>query len=136
MSKYLTPEMMNIVMTVVIIPLLGIVSKYVVGLLKSKTTELEHIIRNDTISKYLNVAEDAIETAVISVNQTLVDEMKKQGTFDQDAMEKSFHTAKNKALAIMGTSAESVLKDVYKDMDAWLDNKIEFYVNQNKRWDV
>jgi len=136
MSEYLTPEMMNTVMTVVVIPLLGIVTKYIVGLLKSKTTELEHIIRNNTISKYINIAEDAIETAVISVNQTLVEELKKQGTFDRDAMEKSFHTAKNKALAIMGVSAESVLKDVYKDIDTWLDNKIEFYVNQNKRYNV
>lgn len=133
MSEYLDSEMISTAMTMVIIPLLGIITKYIVILLKSKVTELQHRINNDTLNKYLNLAEGAIETAVISVNQTFVDAMKKQGTFDQDAMEKSFHAAKNKALSIIGTSAESALRDVYKDIDAWLDNKIEYYVNRNKK---
>jgi hypothetical protein len=133
MDNYLTSEMISMAITVVVIPILGIIAKYIVMLLKSKVTELEHNIHNDTLNKYLNLAEDAIETAVISVNQTFVDAMKKQGTFDHNAMEKSFHIAKNKALAVMGASAVSALKDVYKDMDVWLDNKIEFYVKQSKK---
>lgn len=133
MSEYLTSEMINAAITVVVIPILGIITKYIVLLLKSKITELEHSVHNDTLNKYLNLAEDAIETAVVSVNQTFVDAMKKQGAFDENAMEKSFHIAKNKALAIMGASAVSVLKEVYRDMDIWLDNKIEFYVKQNKK---
>lgn len=133
MKEYLTSEMVNTAMTVVIIPILGIITKYIVMLLKSKVTELEHRVNNDTLSKYLNLAEDAIETAVISVNQTFVDTMKKQGTFDQAAMEKSFYIAKNKALAIMGASAQNALSAAYKDIDAWLDSKIELYVNQNKK---
>jgi DICT domain-containing protein len=133
MNESLIPEMLNSAVMVVIIPILGIIAKYIVAFLKSRLTELEHRIHNDTLSKYMNIAEDAIATAVISVNQTFVDTMKKQGTFDQAAMEKSFVLAKNKALAIMGASAQNVLEDAYDDIDAWLDSKIEFYVNQNKK---
>lgn len=136
MSNYLASEMISTAITVVIIPILGIMTKYIVMLLKSKVAELEQNIHNEKLNKYLNLAEDAIETAVISVNQTFVDTMKKQGAFDENAMEKSFHVAKNKALAIMGSAAVSALKEVYKDLDIWLDNKIEYYVKQNKKGSI
>ncbi|MFZ5988764.1 MAG: hypothetical protein ACOYWZ_16795 [Bacillota bacterium] len=133
MNEYLTPEMINATVTLVIIPMLAVVTKFTVVFIKSKISELEQRISNETLTKYIRIAEDAIETAVISVNQTFVDTMKKQGTFDQAAMEKSFDMAKNKALAIMGVSAKKALMNAYNDMDVWLDGKLEYYVNQNKK---
>lgn len=132
-NEYLTPEMINTAITMVIIPLFGLITKYIVIFLKCRISELEQKADNNTLSKYLQIAEDAIVTAVVSVKQTLVEPMKNQGTFDQAAMEKSFCEAKNKALSIMGFSAQEALKSAYTDIDAWLDNKIEFYVNQSKK---
>lgn len=132
MKEFLTPEMMNTTITIVIIPMLAIITKFITVFIKSKVDELEQRVENEKLINYIKMAEDAVETAVISVNQTFVDEMKKQGTFDQSAMEKSFIMAKNKALSIMGSSAKKMLMSAYSDVDAWLDGKLEFYVNKNK----
>lgn len=132
MSEYIIREMFNEIIMVVIIPILGIVAKFMVTCLKRKLDELDQRIKNETLNKYINMAEDAIETAVISVNQTFVEAMKKQGVFDETAMAESFKIAKNKALIIMGDSLKKALQTAYGDIDAWIDSKIECYVNRNR----
>ncbi len=132
MSEYITPEIFNAIITLIIVPILGIVSKFLITCLKCKVDELELRIHNETLNKYIAMAEDAIETAVICVNQTFVEVMKKQGTFDEAAMAESFRMAKKKALIIMGDALKKVLEAAYGDIDAWLDSKIEFFVNRNK----
>jgi hypothetical protein len=132
MKDYLTPEWMDAVLTVVILPLLGLVTKYVIVLLKRKITQLEQAIGNDLAQNYLNLAENAIESAVISVNQTFVEALKKSGAFDEAAMIQSFRMAKELAIGIIGEAAREGLKLAYNDVDAWLESKIEYYVNKIK----
>lgn len=79
------------------------------------------------------IAEDAVCTAVTAISQTYVDSLKKSGTFDQAAKEEAFAMAKQKSLAIMGTAGQAALKVTYSDIDAWIDAKIEYYVNVNKK---
>ncbi len=133
MSEYIAPEIFYEIITLAIVPIIGIVTKFVIKFLKSKVDELEVRIQNETLNRYTAMAEDAIETAVVSVNQTFVETIKKQGSFDDAAMEESFKIAKNKALVIMGEFLKKILEAAYGDIDAWIDNKIEYYVNQNKK---
>lgn len=134
MEQILTPETISTVMSLCVIPILGVVAKFIIMFLKSKTTELEQKISNEALLKYIKLAEDAVETAVVSVNQTFVDNMKKEGAFDLESAGRSFDLAKHKAITIMGTTVKKALTDVYSDLDGWLDSKIEFYVRQNKRF--
>ncbi len=134
MEQILTPETISTVMSLCVIPILGIVAKFIIMFLKSKTTELEQKISNEELLKYIKLAEDAVETAVVSVNQTFVDNMKKEGAFDLESAGRSFDLAKHKAITIMGTTVKKALTGVYSDLDGWLDSKIEFYVRQNKRF--
>ncbi|MDP4181178.1 MAG: hypothetical protein Q8942_08815 [Bacillota bacterium] len=132
MDQFVTPETISATFSVLIIPIIGFISKFIIMFLKSKVSELEQKIKNDTLNKYISIAEDAIETAVVSVNQTFVDNIKKQGTFDKETAGKSFDLAKQKAISIMGTSVKNALTDAYNDLDAWIDSKIEVCVRQNK----
>lgn len=125
-------EYTNAIMTAVILPLLTIATGYLVAFIKKKTVELEEKINNQKISKYLGIAEDAVCTAVTAVSQTYVDALKNNSQFDQAAQQAAFKMAKDKALSIMGTAAQQALKDAYTDFDAWIDSKIEYYVNVSK----
>lgn len=124
-------EYTNAIMTAVILPLLTIATGYLVVFIKKKTIELEEKINNQKVSKYLEIAEDAVCTAVTAVSQTYVDALKNNSQFDQVAQQAAFKMAKGKALAIMGTAAQQALKDAYTDFDAWIDGKIEYYVKSN-----
>ncbi|NSW90195.1 MAG: hypothetical protein HPY74_05870 [Firmicutes bacterium] len=125
-------EYANAIITVVVLPLLTVATGYLVALIRKKIAELEEKINSQKVDKYLNIAEDAVCTAVTAVSQTYVEVLKNNSQFDKAAQQEAFNMAKNKALAIMGTAAQQALRAAYTDLDAWLDNKIEYYVNINK----
>jgi hypothetical protein len=58
--------------------------------------------------------------------------LKKSQSFDSEAMKTAFITAKDKALKLMGSEAQEIIKYLYGDINTWLDNKIEFYVKKLK----
>lgn len=125
-------EIVNTVVKAVIIPLLPVLTAYLIALFKKKTAEAKQRIDNNDFDKYITIAEDAVCTAVNAVSQTIVDTAKKTGTFDQATREEAFNQSKEKALAIMGSAAQTALKEAYGDLDSWLDNKIEYYVRKEK----
>lgn len=57
-------EYIGTIMTVVVIPILGVITPFVVSLIRKKTNEIEQKINNAQVSKYVNIAEDAVCTAV------------------------------------------------------------------------
>jgi uncharacterized protein YsxB (DUF464 family) len=118
-------DVTGIIINTLLIPLLPTVSGFIVALIKVKMAEIKQ-------NKYLNIAEDAVCTAVTAVSQTFVDALKKSQSFDNDAMRAAFNTARNKALTIMGTKAQDVIRYLYGDLDSWLENKIEYYVKISK----
>lgn len=133
MKDILTPEVISTIITVCVIPMLGALTKYCIAYIQKKTQELENNIHNDEVKKYVDIAEDAVCTAVAAVSQTMVDTLKKNNTFNQIAAEEAFATAKQQSLAIMGAKAQEILKEAYGDINIWLNNKIEYYVNKNKK---
>ena len=88
MEKYITPEMISVIFTVVVLPLLTVLTKSAVKYINSKT-------ENDTVKKYIEIAEDSVFTAVQSVGQTYVDSLKKSGVFTEEAQRKAFKMAKD-----------------------------------------
>lgn len=125
-------EYTNVIMTAVVLPLLTVATGYLVAFIRKKIAELEEKINSQKANKYLDIAEDAVCTAVTAVSQTYVEALKNNSQFDKAAQQAAFNMAKNKALAIMGTVAQQALRAAYTDFDAWLDNKIEYYVNVSK----
>ncbi|NLK87714.1 MAG: hypothetical protein GX279_09515 [Clostridiaceae bacterium] len=118
-------DIISIIINTLLIPLLPTVSAFIIAMIKAKMNEVKQ-------NKYLSVAEDAVCTAVAAVTQTYVDGLKKAQSFDKDAMLSAFNLAKSKALAIMGSKAQDIVKYVYGDLNTWLDNKIEYYVKISK----
>ncbi|MRN57258.1 hypothetical protein [Paenibacillus monticola] len=133
MKDYFTQEIINTILTVLIILLLGLMAKSVIAYIKREIAQLEQRIGSEAVNILLNRAADAVESAVIAVNQTFVETLKQQGSFDAAAMEKSFLLAKQKAIAILGESAKEELSLVIGDLEAWMETKIEVYVNRNKQ---
>jgi hypothetical protein len=96
------------------------------------TNKLKAQIADESFHKYVDLAEDAVATAVISVHQTFVSTLKANGGWNEQSKALAFEMAKKKALAIMGDNARTVLQEAYGDIDAWLDDKIETVVSTTK----
>lgn len=98
---------------------------YMVALLRRETTQIEKEIDNETVSKYMDMAVDAVAQAVAFTAQTFVDSLKAEGKFTKEKQLEAFQKAKDKALEILGDTVVKALNEVYGDFDAWIETKIE-----------
>ena len=78
-------EILNTLMTLVVLPLLVGVSGFAVAWLRKKTQEITENIENTTAKKYIDIASEAVAKAVQTTFQTYVDTLKAQGKFDKEA---------------------------------------------------
>lgn len=126
-------NLINTILTVVLIPILPIITGYLIALLKKKTADIESKINNETANKYISIAESTIETCVTAVSQTFVETLKKNGTFDSASQAEAFEMCKQRIFSILSDEVKSTLSDLHGDLNAYIDSKIEFYVNINKK---
>ena len=82
-------------------------------------------------SKYSD-AINAVFAAVEYVNQTFVDTLKREGSFDEHAKIRAFTDAKDAALEIMSKSTLAWLEKTHADVDNWLTVQIEAAVKAVK----
>lgn len=78
-------ELLAQIMEIVVIPLLGILTAYVVKVVNAKLEETAASRKNELEKKYLDMLSDTISDCVIATTQTYVETLKKQGKFDEEA---------------------------------------------------
>ena len=86
-------------------------------------------------SKYSGIIyalENIVNKAVITTNQTFVNELKKQGKFDKEAMEAAYNKTFNSIVASLSQSFFEYIDKENVDIDTLLKNMIETSVDWNK----
>jgi hypothetical protein len=68
-----------------IVPLLGIITCYIVNYIKAKINELNTANDNEILVKYLTMLSETVCNCVIATNQTYVNSLKGQNAFDAEA---------------------------------------------------
>lgn len=115
-----------------IVPLLGILTAYIVSYIRAKTNELTEISKNDTLDKYLKMLAETVSKCVIATNQTYVDSLKKQGKFDAEAQKTAFLMTLNAVMNIMGKEVITYLNEACGDISIYISNLIEAEVKAQK----
>lgn len=115
-----------------IIPLLGILTTFLVAWIKSKKDALKQQTDSELAKKYLDMLDNTITDCVIAMNQTYVNSLKQQGKFDSEAQKKAFTDVYNKVIAILGQDAIEYLNSAVGDLNEYISSKIEKEVNSNK----
>lgn len=117
---------------IVIFPLLGIGTVYLIALIKTKIQELKQKKNDELYLKYLNMLDQTITDCVISTTQTYVESLKKQGAFDADAQKLAFTKTYTNVMKILSEDAKEYLQEAMGDLEAYVYNKIEANVNLTK----
>lgn len=128
-------QTMNIIVTSVIIPIALALTTLLITFINAKTNEIKKNMAEKELIKYIDIAEDAVITAVVSVSQTITESIKRDsadGKLTSAEIEVAFMTAKNTAISIMGVKARDAVSELYGDFEEWISNKIEYYVNKTK----
>lgn len=116
----------------VVFPLLGIGTTYLIILINTKIKELKKQSDNDLEKKYLDMLNNTITDCVLATNQTYVNELKKQGKFDLDAQKIAFQKTYENVMALLTDEAKKYLSEALGDLETYVNNKIEAEVLLNK----
>lgn len=127
-----TQEIIRTIIYIVITGILVPLTKYLVTLLQVKAGEIATTIQDEKVKGYLDSAVTAISNAVVSVNQTYVDSLKKAGKFDEAAQREAKEKAIEVAKKLITENARDAIKEIYGDFDQYLDTTIEALVRENK----
>lgn len=120
------------ILEVCVIPLLGILTAYLVKYIKTKSAEIQIKVDNDTADKYINMLSDTITACVIATNQTYVEALKKNNAFTAEAQKEAFKLTYDAVMAVLTEEAEKCLSEIYGDLAAYITTKIEAEVNLSK----
>ena len=115
-----------------VIPLLGILTMYLVQFIKMKSQEIADKTDSELADKYIQMLTDTITACVIATNQTYVDTLKKQGKFDAEAQKCAFELTFNAIMAVLSDEAKHYLASIYGDLTAYITTRIEAEVNVSK----
>ena len=125
-------EMFQQIFELVIIPLLIVLSTYVIKFINLKSTELIQKVDNDKHDKYILMLQETVTNCVLTTTQTYVDALKGQNAFDAEAQKQAFAMTKEAVLAILTDDAKKYLASVLGDFDQYLTTLIESQVQVNK----
>lgn len=126
-------ELLNQIFQICIIPLLGVLTTFLVAYINKKKEALKTQVDNTLYHKYIDLLSQTITDCVIATNQTYVDSLKASGTFDIDAQKKAFEDTCNNVLAILSDDAKEYLSAALGDLQAYIANRVEAEVKLNKQ---
>ena len=128
----MTMALLTQIMEVVVIPLLGILTAYVVKIVNAKLEEVSANRKNELEKKYIDMLNDTISDCVIATTQTYVESLKKQGSFDAEAQKKAFNQTYGAVMGILSEEAKKYLNEAIGDLNLYITQKIEAEVKINK----
>lgn len=125
-------DMLGEIFTVCIIPLLGILTKYLISYIEVKIQKVKDETEDAKADKYLTMLMETITACVIATNQTYVDTLKKEGKFDLEAQKKAFEMTRDAVMVILTEEAQEYLSSAVGDLNAFISQQIEASVNIEK----
>lgn len=125
-------EILSQIFQLVIFPLLGVGTTYLIFLIKTKIAELKQKHDNEIFHKYMDMLDKTICEVVMSTNQVYVDTLKKEGKFDGEAQKTAFEHAYQTIMTILTDDAKIYLSEAIGDLQLYVQNKIESEVMLQK----
>ena len=117
----------------VLIPLLIILTRYLIVFLNAKRNELKEKTNNDLANKYIDMIYTTVTNCVIATNQTYVDALKKQDSFDKQAQIIAFNQTLEAVKRMLSADALNYIHSITEDTDFYLTKLIEASVRDQKQ---
>lgn len=98
--------------------LIGLWFKRLADNVKAKT-------KNEKVSEVLHRVRNLVQDAVLTVQQTFTEQLKKDGKFDKEQQKIALQKAIDIILANLTEEAKDILNEIYGDIYKWLEVQVE-----------
>lgn len=126
-------QFLSELLIVVIIPLMGVLTKYLITLIQGITDDLKvqkDIKNNALIKEYIDDIETIIIKAVETTNQEYTNVLKANGEWSEDNFRTAFNITKDKVLKLLTEENKELIKTIYNDIDSYIETVVESYISK------
>lgn len=103
----------------------SVILPYLVTLIKSK-------VKNEKLNHVISELGDTVISSVDYINQTFVDQLKKDGKFDEKAQKEALSRAIMTVLNTLTNNTKKILEKEGIDINLLIEKLIEAYINEKK----
>lgn len=125
-------DLLQQVFEVCVIPLLGVLTTFLVKFIKAKQKEAEEKNKKDNLDKYIALLGETITDCVAATTQTYVEAMKNEKVFDKEAQKKALDDTCDAVIKVLSDDAKDALNLAYSDLQMIVKQKIEAEVKKQK----
>ncbi len=126
-------ELITQIFEICIIPLLAVLARYVITFIEVKKQEIKAKTDNEIAKKYTERISNTIISCVKTTNQTFVDTLKAQGSFDEAAQKEAFQKTLDAVLVTLGQDAIDYIQSITEDVNTYLKQQIESTIPSVKK---
>lgn len=117
---------------IALVPIFAAATVYLVSLIHQKKKQIISETNNELTKKYVTMLDKTITECVIATNQTYVNTLKAQGSFDAEAQKEAFKRTYDAVVSILTEDAEMYLSNAIADLETYITNRIETEVVYSK----
>lgn len=125
-------ETLMLIFEICIIPLLGAFTAFACAFIRSKIKQLQNKTDSEKADQYLGYLQDSIITCLRATNQTYVEALKEQNTFDAEAHKIALDKTKSAVFATLTDDAKKYLPLIIGDLELYIVEQIEANIANNK----
>jgi hypothetical protein len=85
-------------------------------------------IKNEKLRAVLDAVLDIVQKSVLAIQQTFVEQLKKDGKFDKEKQQEALKKAVDLALSNISAEAKKILEENFGNLEDWLTMQIEALV--------
>ena len=120
------------VLQALILAIVPILAGYVIQFVRAKAASLKLSTDNSFIWNIINLVESIVTNVVAYVQQTYVDNLKKDGKFDAEEQKIAFEKAYNGVLELVSEEQKALIESLFGNFGDWLSILIEAAVRNQK----
>lgn len=129
--------LVNEILQTVVVPLMGVLTVFLIKVIREKMDAAAKDTRNETLAKYILMLKETVVDCVEATNQTFVDAIKASGEFTPEAQkaafEKTLHAVTDD---ILSEDAKEYLTEAFGDLEGYITALIEATVKRVKNGSV
>lgn len=136
MTPEQTQQIVNLVLTTVLVPVLPAIALFIITWFKTKTALLRQDIKNQELYKYLDIFDKTVYDVVNGLQQEFVKDLKaksQDGTLTIEEKAEMRDKAVKGIISILGESGIEILEDVYGDINKAINAKIHAEVGEIRK---
>lgn len=91
-------------------------------------------IKNEDVRENVQMVLQTIARSINFTNQRFVDELKKEGKFDEEAMREAFYRTKKLVEQQVDAEGKAAVEKMHKDFTVFIEAEIESQINESKKY--